>query len=88
MSPVNVLGYEWTDLRISGFTALSIEQSLYIFGGRQYGYSDSFARVLKWDGTFWYTVGAQLCTPRVFHTTIVYGGVIYHMGNEEMTTNR
>ena len=37
-------------------------------------------RVLEWDGTSWELFEDQLCTGRTLHTTILYGGAIYHMG--------
>ena len=36
--------------------------------------------MLEWDGTSWRKLEKELCTPRMDHTTIVYGGVIYHIG--------
>ena len=83
MGPVNDLK------KLRYFTAVSLKKSLFIFGllglvklkikiisagnrNRQ--------GVLEWDGTSWTSLLNQLCTRRKHHTTIVYGGEIYHMG--------
>ena len=39
--------------------------------------------VLEWDGTSWNKRSNGLCAPRAYHTTVVYGGEIYHMGQCE-----
>ena len=93
MSPVN--GY---DSWFSGFTALSIETSLFIFGrlrllsqkiklisggfpgGVGYYWDVESRKVLEWNGFSWNAFENELCTRRVYHTTIIYGGEIYHMG--------
>ena len=41
---------------------------------------DNLQGVLEWDGTSWTSLTNELCTSREYHTTVVYGGEIYHMG--------
>ena len=51
----------------------------------EYDENDTMLRskkVLEWDGTFWKTMKDELCTFRIRHTTIVYGGEVYHMGGQ------
>ena len=37
-------------------------------------------KVFEWDGTFWEILESEMCTKKVFHTTVVYKGAIYHVG--------
>ena len=39
-------------------------------------------KVFEWDGTFWKVLDNEMCTKKVFHTTVVYGGAIYHAGKQ------
>ena len=43
-------------------------------------------KVFEWNGTSWQTLEDELCTTKVDHTTVVYGGVIYHMGGQYAQT--
>ncbi len=76
MSPVNDMN------AIKGFTALSLDKSLFIFGTSDQG-GNAPKRggdiVLEWNGTSWSSLADKLCAKRMYHTTVVYGE-IYHMG--------
>ena len=73
MSPVNGLYHDC----FREFTAVSIEKNLFIFGGSV----ENERGVLEWNGNSWLKLENALCTSRLYHTTVVFGGQIYHMGS-------
>ena len=91
MSPVN--GYN----RLNGFSALSIEKSLYIFGESRLkknmrkiyiiGGIPTTQKVLKWNGNVWNTLENEMCTKQDYRTTFVYRGAIYHAGGWDTESN-
>ena len=91
MGPVNDLK------KLRYFTAVSLKKSLFIFGLLRSvkwkikiisgGYSNRRG-VLEWDGTSWRSLLNELCTRRMYHTTIVYGAEVYHMGRFEGRVGR